>query len=130
MTTTLLFTLWKKIISFARERQYLFVAHCAWWIAGVLGLDSGLIVFIDNLQSRQAVGIPEEYSNTLRAISATPRDIAREVSPEEINSKALRRTRQGRINPLPKFKGQKRKERQAKNQAKGNPFEEIIHGSE
>jgi hypothetical protein len=36
-------------ISFARENQYLFVVNCAWWIAGIIGFDSGLIALINNL---------------------------------------------------------------------------------
>jgi hypothetical protein len=62
----------EKIISFTRENQYLFVANCAWWIAGITGLDSGLIIFIDNLESRKRIG-----SNQ---ISTTPKDIARSES--------------------------------------------------
>jgi hypothetical protein len=63
----------EKIISFAKENQYLFVANCAWWIAGIIGLDSGLTIFIDNLESRRRV-------NQQRPISPTPRDIARSLS--------------------------------------------------
>jgi hypothetical protein len=62
----------EKIISFATENQYLFVANCAWWIAGITGLDSGLTIFIDNLEARKRVG---QYR-----ISKTPRDIARSES--------------------------------------------------
>jgi hypothetical protein len=62
----------KKIISFARENQYLFVGNCAWWIAGITGLDSGLTIFIDNLETRKRVG---QYR-----ISTTPRDIVRSES--------------------------------------------------
>jgi hypothetical protein len=100
----------EKIISFARENQYLFVANCAWWISGVINLQQGLINHIDNLEARKAV----IYN---RAISATPRDIAREVSPEKKSSDyipdPLRRTRKGRINPTPQSKGQLRKARKA-----------------
>ena len=46
----------EKIVSFARENQYLFVANCAWWIARVIGLDNRLTIHIDNLASR----IPNE----------------------------------------------------------------------
>jgi hypothetical protein len=63
----------EKIISFAREKQYLFVANCVWWIAGVIGLESGLITFIDNLESRKQAYHPQR-------VSTTPRDIARSVS--------------------------------------------------
>jgi hypothetical protein len=41
----------EKIIVFAKENQYLFVANCVWWIAGVIGLDSSLTTFIDNKDS-------------------------------------------------------------------------------
>jgi hypothetical protein len=66
----------EKIISFAREEQLLFVANCAWWIAGVIGLDSGLTTFIDNRETRRRVG-------QHRHISTTPRDIARSVSVDQ-----------------------------------------------
>jgi hypothetical protein len=68
----------EKIISFARENQYLFVANCIWWIAGVIGLDSGLTIFIDNLEIRKQIGE--------NRISATPRDNARSesVDPEQL----------------------------------------------
>jgi hypothetical protein len=62
----------KTIISFARENQYLFVANSASWIAGIIGLDSGLTMVIDNLEARKHVGYYR--------ISTTPRDIARSVS--------------------------------------------------
>ena len=65
----------EKIVSFARTNQYLFVANCAWWIAGITGLDSGLTIFIDNLEARKRVG---QYR-----ISTTPRDITRS---ESVNS--------------------------------------------
>jgi hypothetical protein len=45
----------ENIISDAREKQYLFVANCAWWIAGITRLDSGLTIFIDNLETRKHV---------------------------------------------------------------------------
>jgi hypothetical protein len=62
----------EKIIAFARENQYLFVANCVWWIAGIIGLDSGLTIYIDTLVHRDQIG-------QLR-ISPTPRDIGRSVS--------------------------------------------------
>jgi hypothetical protein len=117
----------EKIISFARENQYFFVANCAWWIASIIGLDSELKIFIDNLESRKPA---EQY----RDISTTPRDIARSVSvdpdqrqSEESNIRGVspeisiyrtlpvpvRRTRKGRINPTPQSKRQLRKARRA-----------------
>jgi hypothetical protein len=79
----------EKIVSFARENQYLFVANCVWWIAGIIGLDSGLTNFIDNLESRKRIDQPRE-------ISTTPRDIARSVSVDleqlELEEKIKRNT--------------------------------------
>jgi hypothetical protein len=65
----------EKILPFARENQYLFVANCAWWIAGITGLDSGLTIVMDNLETRKRIG---QYR-----ISTTPRDIVRS---ESVNS--------------------------------------------
>jgi hypothetical protein len=105
----------EKIISFARSNQYLFVANFAWWIAGVIGLDIGLTTYIDNLELRRII-------SPIRGISATPRDIAREVSPEPQSSNylpdPLRRTRKGRVNPIPQTKRQLKKARQAENRKK------------
>jgi len=50
----------EKIITFARENQYLFVANCIWWIASVIGLEQGLVIFIDNLESRNEVTVTLE----------------------------------------------------------------------
>jgi hypothetical protein len=100
-----------RIIQFAKNHQYLFVANCAWWIAGVIGLESGLITLIDNLESRR-------LDNQPRGISSVPRDIAREVSPEITSPNAtperLRQTRSGRVNPLPQTKTQLKKARKRK----------------
>jgi hypothetical protein len=85
----------KKMISFARENQYLFVANCAWWIAGITGLDSGLTIFIDNLETQKSVG---QYR-----ISMIPRDITKS---ESIDSGQIKLeeslTRNANKNPPPK----------------------------
>jgi len=104
----------EKIISFARNIQHIFVGNCVWWIAGVIGLDDGLKINIDNLTSRERI---------IRGASSTPRDIARDTSldldeqalPSSANyhSDPLRRTRKGRVNPLPQTKKQFKKPRQA-----------------
>jgi len=103
----------EKIISFARNNQYLFVAHCVWWISAIIGLETGLVIHIDNLKARTLV-------TNNRAISSTPRDIARGSSPDKQSSDyisdPLRRTRKGRINPLPQTKNQLRKARRIKRQ--------------
>jgi hypothetical protein len=72
----------EKIISFARENQYLFVANCVWWIAGVTGLDFGLTRYIDTLYLRQQVGLASDRNSIVQKVSLAPRDIARSVSPD------------------------------------------------
>jgi len=110
----------ERIISYAREFQYFFLANCTWWIASIIGLDESLQRHIDNLALGQSV--------IARGISATPRDIARDISVEsdkKIPKEAadnyvpdpLRRTRKGRINPLPQSKRQLKKARQIQQQA-------------
>jgi hypothetical protein len=39
----------EKIISYARENQYIFLAESILWISSIIGLQQGLIVHIDNL---------------------------------------------------------------------------------
>jgi hypothetical protein len=117
----------EKIISFAREGQLLFVANCAWWIAGVTGLDSGLVTFIDNLEARKRTG-------QHRDISTTPRDIDRSVSVDQdlnelqeeliVASKGRNRKdnlRTIRTNPIQKLsKNQKKKLASAKRNSRKN----------
>jgi hypothetical protein len=62
----------EKILSIARENRYLFVTNCAWWITGVIELDSGQIIYIDNLETRRYLGQREVFTTT--------RGIARSVS--------------------------------------------------
>jgi len=42
----------EKIIAYARRTQQIFVAHCVWWLASIIGLEQGLITHIDNLRIR------------------------------------------------------------------------------
>jgi len=42
----------EKIICYARDNCYLFVAQSVWWIASVIGLSKGLATHIDNLRIR------------------------------------------------------------------------------
>jgi hypothetical protein len=70
----------EKIIAFAKENKYLFVANCAWWLAAVTGLDNGLINYIDNLYERSQIEHQNSQGISFREISSTPRDIARSSS--------------------------------------------------
>jgi hypothetical protein len=42
----------EKIISFARDNQYIFLVQSIWWISSIIGLQQGLIIHIDNLKVR------------------------------------------------------------------------------
>jgi hypothetical protein len=49
----------EKIISFARTNKYIFLAQSVWWISSIIGLQEGLVIFIDNLTIRSNIGNPE-----------------------------------------------------------------------
>jgi hypothetical protein len=42
----------EKVISYARRTQQIFVAQCVWWLASIIGLEQGLVNYIDNIESR------------------------------------------------------------------------------
>jgi len=122
----------EKVISFARENQYLFVANCAWWIAGVIGLDRGLITHIDNLTARKYTVPSEEQSGKVyldrthhviseRAISSTPRDLTEDQRRVPVQ----RIKHQNRINPLPQTKNQLKKARKLKRLQEENRKQEA-----
>jgi len=50
----------EKIIAYARWTQQMFVAHCVWWLASVIGLEQGLIAHIDNLRIRSEVSLARD----------------------------------------------------------------------
>jgi len=52
----------EKVISYARGTQQIFVAHCVWWLALIIGLEQGLVNYIDNLQRREDAATSENYS--------------------------------------------------------------------
>jgi hypothetical protein len=54
----------EKIISYAREYQYIFLAQSVWWISSILHLQEGLIIHIDNLKSREGVNLAQEVHET------------------------------------------------------------------
>jgi hypothetical protein len=45
------------VIAHARRTQQIFMAQCVWWLASIIGLDQGLVSYIDNIQSRRNVTI-------------------------------------------------------------------------
>jgi len=53
----------KKIISYARDNQYIFVTQSIWWISSIIGLQQELVRHIDKLKVRTDIGrtrIPAE----------------------------------------------------------------------
>jgi hypothetical protein len=48
----------EKIIAYARKTQRVFVAQVVWWLALVIGSESGLVIHIDNLHGRTIVVEP------------------------------------------------------------------------
>jgi hypothetical protein len=41
-----------KIIAYTRTTQRIFLAQCIWWLASAIGLEPGLVKYIDNLHGR------------------------------------------------------------------------------
>jgi hypothetical protein len=41
-----------KVISYARRNQQTFMARCVWWLASVIGLEQGLVIYINSLRER------------------------------------------------------------------------------
>jgi len=50
----------EKIISYTRDNRYIFLAQGVWSISGVIGLQEGIVIHIDNLRARGTSGHPEE----------------------------------------------------------------------
>jgi len=76
----------EKVISHARETQQIFVAQCVWWLASIIGLDRGLITYIDNLQSRIEVRVTPEESEVIdrETVSPDPKDIQEEDRQDKV----------------------------------------------
>jgi hypothetical protein len=65
----------EKLIAHARRTQQFFVAQCVWWLASIIGLERGLVNYIDNLQHRIIVTTtPEKVPSAGRTVSPIPRD--------------------------------------------------------
>jgi hypothetical protein len=50
----------EKIIEYTRRTQQILVAQCVWWLASIVGLEQGLIHYIDNLYSRIKITVTSE----------------------------------------------------------------------
>jgi hypothetical protein len=83
-----------KVISHARKTQQIFVAQCIWWLASVIGLEQGLIDYIDNLPQQEdsvpASGKESSISRNSREDKRTPQsehlqDSLAGIHPERIH---------------------------------------------
>jgi hypothetical protein len=131
----------EKIISYARRTEQVFVAQCVWWLASIIGLEQGLVNYIDNIQSRIDVTIiPAKVPRTRRSVSPIPRVIQEDQRQEKVlkeceeylrDSKRLReiaalkatgKTLTGLINPTPiSKKFLRKKDRTHRQQSRPKP---------
>jgi hypothetical protein len=75
----------EKVIAYAKRTLQIFAAQCVWWLASVIGLDQGLITFIDNNQSRVNMTIiREKVTSVKRTVSPIRRDIQEELRQDTI----------------------------------------------
>jgi len=77
----------EKIISHARQHQYIFIAQSVWWLVSIIGLMQGLAIHIDNLDircgiaSRKIEYLEKNMSNQIdtsyrrKRVSTIPRDV-------------------------------------------------------
>jgi hypothetical protein len=69
----------EKIIFHTRQSLQIIMAQCVWWLALLIGLEEGLINYIDNLQSRVKIAVssavpPKDVAPTSRGSSEGLRD--------------------------------------------------------
>jgi hypothetical protein len=75
----------EKIIAHARRTQQIFVAQCVWWLAWIIGLDQGLVSYIENIQSRRNVTIRSAKDlGGRKTVSPTPKDSQEESKQDQI----------------------------------------------
>jgi hypothetical protein len=136
----------EKVINYARRTQQIFVAQCVWWLASIIGLEQGLINYIDNLKKREYSAPLEERSDIVhpdrtrqilseRAVSSTPRDLTEDRRLDRIldsaerclaESEFIRTTPQrNRVNPLLQTKTQLKKARKVKRLQEANQKKEV-----
>jgi hypothetical protein len=62
----------EKVISYARDHSYIFLAQSVWCISSVIGLQEGLVIHIDNLKARKKVNLVKESLNITEELLSTP----------------------------------------------------------
>jgi len=78
----------EKIGSYASKTQHIFVAQCVWLLASKIGLEQGLIGYIDNIHSRIEISNPTHQNNKncssgYQGVSAIPRKLTDGPQAEE-----------------------------------------------
>lgn len=54
----------KKILSFARNNYYIFLARFVWWIPITIGLFQGLTIYIENLQIQSNIITNDNFEDS------------------------------------------------------------------
>ena len=70
----------EKIISYARNNQYILVAQCVWWLASIIGLQQGLVIYIDTLDKQSAIRLQGSSNNRVPSVIATSEHGTQETS--------------------------------------------------
>jgi len=73
----------ERIISYARQHQYLSMAQSVWWLASTIGVEQGLITHINNHRNWEIVAV-REVSNPLqeRQTTSESADLPSQVYPD------------------------------------------------
>jgi hypothetical protein len=127
----------EKVISYAWRTQQLFVAYCVWWLASIVGLEQGIVSYIDNRRAQEEKPITHQPLEA-REVSSTPRNFQEDTRIQEVLDqaeeviKASRRERRrlrssGRVKPLPTINAQLKKVQKANDytNTEGIPESEI-----
>jgi hypothetical protein len=76
----------EKIISFARNNQYIFLAQRVWWISSILGLQQNLVIHIDNLKKQLNINTPV-HLNRVAPVETSDKD--RIENPDRIEAEQV-----------------------------------------
>jgi hypothetical protein len=58
----------EKTISHPRKTQQIFLAQCVWWLASIVGLESGLVNYINILRKREEVLSQDQLSEEVHRV--------------------------------------------------------------
>jgi hypothetical protein len=82
----------EKVISYARRTQQIFVAQCVWWIAGIIGLEESLVIYIDRLHGRtvEEKQPTKGFGNPVNQVTPELQDPEDQASQEDHQDRILR----------------------------------------